>query len=311
MMLAALLAACGSPGPDDPGEVEASGPLVVTDAHNYSYTGSLDVVETSTAAGADASIDWSGLTADLRGRPVVPAEVDQLALIAFAQRREDILAAISVNDLSQSEVADYRLFMNDEGRTEAMLSEFSVFGNDFVPESEFVARDAVGSWAVALQDEVNDRLDILTLEFLAPETGGSGTAVVIDDSSAKLDFVAELGVPLVVTEASTMMLDWSGLTTEAGGQPFDDLRADRLFLGHVPLEDEREIEARFVSILDLADAVYQLDVYGETEADLTLAVDDDGAAFSGFEAGGTWMVGLECTMCTSPAPVLLMRMDVR
>lgn len=306
MLTFLILAACHVPGD----ETTLTGDLVMTDDNNYSYTGTLDVVSTDVESATDILVDWSALTTDLRGRAVTPAEVDQLLLIAFGPGQEEILAEISANQLKQSDVHDYRLFMNSAGVTSASLSEFSVLGNSFVPEDDLIERDDVGTWAIAVQDEVDGRDDILALAFLQPVVGAGVTDLVIDASSTTLDFDATLGDSLETAEDLDYTLDWSAVTKQAGGAAFDVLEADRLFIGHTSLTSDEEIEENFVQLLDTADELYRLEVYGETSADLSLAVDDAGTAFPGFSEGGSWIIGIECTTCTSPAPVLLSRVTL-
>ena len=301
LMLAAVLACAGEKGDDA---------LSLTDDNNYEYEAVITVSSATCESGEDIQIDWSALSVDIRGRTVDPAGVDQLALVAFGLSPDDVVTAIAGNTLRQSDVRDYRLYDNAAGGTSAQMSAFSVLGNPFVPADEFVERDAVWTWAALVQDEVAGRDDILTLLFLDPVVGGEGTAATIDDDSAILDFDATMGAALTAAEGVDYNLDWSGLSVEASGQPFDPLRADDLFVGHVPQETDAEIEAVFVQILDQADALYRLEVYGETGAALGDATDEDGASFPGFSTGGSWLVGLECTSCTSPAPVLLTRVVV-
>lgn len=305
MLVLALLFACAG-GPDK----VLSGDLVFTDANNYGYTGTLEVESTDVKVAHDVEIDWSGLTTDLRGRAVVPEEIDKLLLIAFGPEPDDVLAQISANDVKQSDVHDYRLFTNSEGVSSTSLSAFSVLGNDFQPEDDLVVREDVGTWAIALQDEVDDRDDILALAFMNLLEDTENSQVSFHDETTVLNFDATLGEALETGEDLTYTLDWSEVTLQAGGTPFDPLEADRLFLGHVSMESDADIEANFVQLLEVADQVYQLGVYGETSADLALATDDDGVAFPGFTTGGSWIVGIECTTCTSPAPVLLARVTV-
>lgn len=306
LSLLGLLACVGSgDGSDDTAAL--SGDLVMTDASNYRYTGTLDVDAVPVTAGQDANVDWSALDADLRGRSIVASEMDQALLVAFVSDQEEILANIANNDLAQSDVADYRLFQNTDGRTSVALSEFSVLGNDFDPASELVDREGVGSRAVLLQREVDDRMDSATLVFLDVVDSGGEATVVVDDLTARLDFQAQFGDPLQTRAGLSYTLDWSAVTLDGGGGSFDPLRADRLFVGHVAEEGEAELQAEFLTLLDEADQIYHEDVYAETWADLGLATDASGASFPGFSEGGTWLVGVECTVCPSPAPVLLSR----
>jgi hypothetical protein len=50
-----------------------------------------------------------------------------------------------------------------------------------------------------------------------------------------------------------------------------------------------------------------VDAYGLSSAALSDCTDADGAPFPGFSSDGTWLVGLSCLACSSPAPLLLGR----
>lgn len=308
ILFALLLGGCKDKGDDT---AALTGDLVFTDATNYTYTGSLDVPLTTVNELTDATVDWSGLTEDIRGREVVPSEIDQLTLVAFVDTREEVLAAIASNSLAQSSVADFRLFTNADAGTTALLSEFAVLGNYFDPAEDLAFSESKQAWAVLVQQERDERMDIESLTFLDLVASGGSDTITIGNDSAALDFQATLGEDLETRAGLSYTLDWSGLTVDGGGQPFDPLRADRLFLGHVSYETDAEIEAGFISLLEDADALYTMDVYAETYADLSLAVAEDGSSFPGFSEGGSWLVGVECTVCPSPAPVMLARVQVR
>lgn len=293
------------------GEQTLSGDLVFTDENNYSYDGSLEVESTQVKELTDVFVDWSGLSVDMRGRDVVPSEIDQALLIAFGPTQEEVLDLIVVNDLMMADVQDYRLFTNAEGSTSAWLSQFTVLGNEFDPTTDLRARDDVGAWAIALQDEVDGRTDFLALAFMEPVAETENSEITIGDQTTTLNFDVDLGEALETAEDLQYTLDWSAVTLQASGKAFDPLRADRLFIGHVDMETDAEIEEVFVELMEVADELYRMDVYAETSADLSEATDDAGVAFPGFSAGGSWILGIECTVCTSPAPVLLSRVIVR
>lgn len=307
--LCILLAGCTSDKEDSGSAL--SGDLVLTDSENYVYAGVLDVDAVAVDAGQDLTVDWSALGTDLRGRPVVPVDVAQLVLVAFVPSQTEVLAAVAANNLPQSDVADYRLFLNDDGVSSALLSEFSILGNDFDPSVELVDRDGIGSRAVIVEDVVEGRTDILSLIFLTLVDSGGAASANIDDATAALDFQATLGDSLRTSVGLNYTLDWSSVTTDGAGNAFDPSRADRLFIGHTSESTDAEIEDSFLSLLDDADAVYREDVYAQTSAELGAATDEEGTAFPGFTADGAWLIGLECTDCTSPAPLALARVVVQ
>lgn len=316
------LLACSDKG-DDSGGGDGDGggdggvptaDLVYSDANNYSYVATLDVATIDLAEGADNKVDWSGLTTDIRGRPVTPSEIDLVTLVAFNVTKEEVLDSINTNSLNQSAIRDYRQFQNDEFRTSARMSEFEILGNEFVPATDFVEHpESTWTWAFVLWDEADGRQDILSDVFIVPVPGEPNQTATVDNDTATLSFEVDLhsAPPLAsLSGQSSYTFDWSQATVEASGQPFDTAKADRLLIGHVA-GAVSDVEASILTVLDSADELYRMEVRGETSADLTLATEKtSGAAFTGFTTDGTWLIGIECTTCTSPTPLILSVVEV-
>jgi hypothetical protein len=157
------------------------------------------------------------------------------------------------------------------------------------------------------------RDDILSSVFVVPTPGIETTHVEFTDGSATFEFEADLhsAAPLrTATGYEAYTLDWSAVEVDASGHEYDVLQGDRLLVGHVASDDVTEVEAGFVRLTEEADALYRMDVRNATSAGLGAALDAGGAPFPGFTTGGTWLVGVECTLCTSPAPLILARVEV-
>lgn len=305
----ALLLACDGKG-DDTGAAP-TGDLVLDDAHNYTYSGTVDAEVFPVAPNVDVCLDWSAITTDIRGRPVAPADIAEVLLVRMGEPPEDVLASIAANELTQSTVQDYRTFENPYDGWSACLSEFGILGTPFDPVADFSCVEG-SSWLVALTSEGEARFDFRTLAFLDPCAGGDGATVVIDDTTASLDFTADLeSAPTQTAPAGeTGTLDWTGLTTDATGREIDPELLDRVLIGRVDVESVAEVEEVFVRLEEEAAEIYRMDVYGVATADLAEATAADGTPFGGFTMDGVWLVGLECLDCTSPAPVALTVVEV-
>ena len=311
------LNACSGKTSDSGDDDEYTGDLWLTNASTYTYDGSLIVDSNPLAEGADSTVSWDGMTVDMRERDMAdPAEIDQVAIVAFYISQQEMLDAIATNDLQQSDIRDYRIFSNSEGVGAALFSEFTIFGNDFDPSSEFMAPtdDSVWTWALLLITLDEGKQDIRSMMFIEPTPGESATEVAFSNTTAALDFQADLhsGEALkTLSDLDAYTLDWSGVTEDCNGHELDSSTADSLLLGHTSTTDITELENSFVQLLDVADELYRLYVYGETDANLFDAQDEEGNSFSGFTQDGTWVVGLECSSCLSPAPLTLTVVDVR
>lgn len=315
----ALALVVGCSGKDkDSGDEPLSPDLMMSDENSYGYTGSLEISSTAVAAGSDATVDWCGLTTDIRGRSVDPNTVDRLVLIEVALSAEEVMTAIEANSLTQEDTVTQWIFQNEQinGCT-ANLSDFSILANDFNP-ANFV--ESSNTWLLSATNFADGQFDFLMPKIVVPTSGEANTDIVYTDTCAVLTADADLTGPKPLrTSASfdSYTLDWSGVTKDVYGQDFDDELGNRVLIGKVDLPSVSDVEEIFLRVDTEASELYRLNevdglpvVFGETSADLMLATDDAGNAFGGFTTDGIWLVGIECTTCTSPAPLLLSVVEV-
>lgn len=251
-------------------------------------------------------IDWCGLTRDLRGRAVADAAaVDQVLLVEFALTPEEIVAKVEDNSLAQSDSVTQWLLI-EPGACSAAMSRFEVIGNLFDPGA-YMVENPERTWLISVTNLPDNRLDILMSTFVEPLDSSDATTVEITDDSAALSFQADLhsADPLPVKVGETPRIDWSSVTTDVNGAPYDPLLGNRLLLGKIPVETLEEVEESFLRLDEMASELYYLDVYGKTVGDLSKAKTRGGQVFQGFTTDGIWLVGVECLSCTSPAPLLL------
>ena len=323
LMLGAMACGGGSDGDDptgsqttDSGTTGVVDPslLMLTDAHNYSFSSDLQIGTVEVAPATDLAIDWSAVTRDIRGRSVDPLTVQQLLLVELDGTPADVLQKIDANDLQQADALNQYLFLN-WGRDEIAASEMSILGNDL--DVELLTEDPSTTWLLSLANIIDQRFDFLLNTFVVPTTGATNTDVVFTDTSATLTFDADLqsGQRLVSAEGlEAYELDWSEATTDVFGRPLDLGLVTRVIVGKVGTDDIGQVEADFLQLYELADELYVLSVNGDESADLLEATleGDDSTSFAGFTADGTWVVGVECTRqeCTNPAPLLMAVVDV-
>ncbi len=316
LLLLPLALILGCPGDDDDSAADdddatadLDGDLVFTDAHSYSYTGELDVEVVDLGAGEDVQLSWDQLTVDVRGGAIDgPEDIHSAALVGFMLTQQEVIDAIAMNALLQSDVGAYYTFDNSAGLSSAMLSEFSIIGNAFDPAEGFVVRDTDWTWAVTLwSDMPNGRNDIRTVMFLKPEEDSETHEAAFTDATAILDFQVDLhsAATLPTAPGLTYTLDWSAVTQDSFGNELNPASVDRLLVGNAPGATLEEAEADFLQYFDQSDDIYRLEVFGTTSSPLAGAVDVDGDTFPGFTDDGVWLVGLESLASTSPAPLVM------
>lgn len=311
-LLALALTACDKTNDDTgTGNGVPDDALKFEQENNYSYTGDIVIGEVQVQSGADSMVDWCALTIDLRGRAVTdPSSVDQVLLAEFALSQEELMAKIETNDIYQNDSASQWLVVEPEACSVPM-SQFEVIGNVFDP-STYMVENADRTWLASVMNTPDDRLDILMSTFVVPKGDSTNDVVTLDDDSATLTFEADLhsAPALQVAAGEVPWVDWSGVSTDVNGAPYDPLLGDRLVIGKVPVATVEEAEDVFLRLDEEAEMLYFINVYGKTAADLSTATSADGAKFDGFTTDGIWFVGVECLTCTSPAPLILTVVEV-
>jgi len=287
--------------------------LVFTDANNYGFESDLQISAVEVMPESELTIDWSGVTTDIRGRAVDPTAVEQLLLVELERTQSEVLADIDANDLQQSDAVNQYLYFNG-GVDTIQVTDMEILGNPM--DVGLLEVDPDSTWLLSLTNITDARFDFLVNTFVVPTAGSTNTTVEMTDSSATLTFDADLqSATKLKAEAGATgcSLDWDAATTDVFGRELDLGLVTRLIIGKVGTEDLSQVEADFLQLYELSDELYTLDVNGLTYAELDGAVEQtSGETFGGFTSDGTWIVGIECTRqeCTNPAPLLLAVVDV-
>ncbi len=300
------LGAC-APTESDTGEAPdpaADGSIVLTDANNYAFSGTLDGPSFAVAERADVTLDWSALTTDLQCHALDPvADVDNVALLNFPYLTEaEVEAGLSTDTLEQSDLRVYLSYEPGEATT-ASLSQVSFFGTDPEIESQFA--EGSGTWMMLLTTGTEIAIGARMLAFLTPTAGVTETVAAVDDGCSVLDFTADLTsmAPVPVLREGPWRLDWSALTRDGQGAPFEPTRADTLMVARFDT-DLPTLEASFLDLEQLAAQTWTYTLLGGTSADLG-ALEGPSAPFPGFTQDGLWLVALRCSRCPNPAPLFL------
>lgn len=287
-----------------------SADLVFEQANNFEYKGVVTLESIDVESHADFCADWSAVTVDLRGRAFDPAKVEQIYLLELDLTQDEVEAKIAANTLVQADAATQWIGeLDNPTDTEICASAFEIIGNvlDTGPDGP-LDENADQTWLMSLVDIVDGVTDVLTSVFVVPTDGSTNHDVLFTDTSSQLDVqtLDIAGKPAIETQADIgpYTLDWSAVTTDVNGQTFDPLLGDRLLVAHYDADDASAVEGQFLTLDESAAEKWTWDVFGKTDADLSLP-DLNGASFDGFTADGVWLVAISCSTCTSPVPLLL------
>jgi len=269
----------------------------LTDDNSYRYAPSLSADQVAVAPLEDLRVSWAGLQTDLLGHPLDPLSLDHATLLVFSTFGPDqVLDGLAHDDLIQS---DLRIALTctptDAG---CALSDFGLAGNKLGVQSYL--EPGSGTWLVA--PGRLGQAGAASMIFLDPVAGTPvQDSVSIAEGSARLEVEVDLHslTPVFVAVGARPVLDWSELTTDALGNPIELSRFDHLVLEHLDLP-LAEIEDRFLDLELLPGTSWEAEVGGQTSLDLA-GLD----AFPGFFSEGTWLLAVQCSTCSNPAPRFL------
>ncbi len=316
--LAALASGCSDPSSSsDPGERAA---IELTDANNYTTKSELAIPTVEVAADTDISICWGDLSSDLMCHGVEPAEhIDNVGMLRFLHLSEaDVEARLTAGELSQSEVSGYLEYPTEDGETCTNLSNMSFLGTPIDLDQEFVEGEE-HVYMLVFTTGTSPGVGARSMVFLEPTSDSSNHEVAAPNGCELLDFEADLksAEPVRVPRTGPWPIDWRSLERDGGGNEVPFNQIDKLLLAFYEGRDVGYLEDNIFDIELMATSVWELPLDNDRKADLSDAklrdgVSDDGsgepgAAFEGFDAAaeGVWLLGLFCSKCQNPAPVLL------
>ena len=306
------LAACSSS--KSPAGGGTAGNIMLYDENNYSSQSTLTLNSISTKAATDQDICWTGLTQDLQCHSVDPlADIDNLSLVRFQKTHEEVQVYLLSGEFDSKKVDRYNMHHTDHLSTCAKLSEFSSIDNKAIN----IAQDLAASTS-----DINYSYVLMGATTTQPGVGSASMVFVNPLDSAD---VAPLDIPigckllkvdadlhsLTKVTAPTQgpwVVDWSHVTKDfsAYGDYFD------LTIGYSKGRGVADLEKNFFDIETSATHLWHVRNIpsGNHSAKLSLAMDDDGNPFTGFEPqDGVWAIALQCPTCQNPMPVVLTIVD--
>lgn len=315
-LTAALTAGCsgGSQSSDEGGAA-----IELTDANNYTTKSKLSIPTVEVAADTDIDICWGDLSTDLMCHEVEPAKtIDNVGMLRFLHlSEEDVEARLTAGELSQSEVSGYLEYPTDDGETCTKLSDMSFLGTPIDLEQEFVEGEE-HVYMLVFTTGTSPGVGARSMVFIEPTSHSSNREVNAPNGCELLDFEADLksAEPVSVPRSGPWAINWRGLRRDGGGNDVPFNQIDKLLLAFYEGRDVGYLEDNIFDIELMATSIWELPLDNDREANLSearLRVDasedsaEPEAAFEGFDTDtdGVWLLGLLCSKCQNPAPVLL------
>lgn len=326
--LASLLAGCSSGGDSPPAPTGSGGGGTVVklaQSNNYTFTSSLTPPPgTPVAAGEDLQVCWTDVTKDIQGHPVNAAkDINDVSLIRVISNSETEVADwLNKGELGSSQVDTDFEYRTDGTATCAKLSDFVTVGGttkldptkDFKPESGI-------TYLLVFAHGTKIGFGALTVMFVKPDANSNVSSVNAQaDSSTMLDFHADLhsGTPLTVPKDEAPRLDWTAVTKNGQGQDIAINAVDSVLIGFYEGKMVSDLETGFLNLEQDTPAMggpsqsWEVPVGSGSIVSLSKATGRAGEGpFTGFSATGTgtWLVGMFCSSCQNPAPVIVSILD--
>jgi hypothetical protein len=305
----ALVAACGSESAPAPPRAPAT-PVALSDENNYRAVAALSIPTIQTAPAVDLDLCFDRVTTDVQCHELEPlAEIDNIGLLRIFHLGEDeIETKLAHDDLLQAEVDGYVDYQTDHTTTCAKLSNLSFFATEVALEQEYVESDDRTYLLLFATGKAAGR-GARSMAFIRPVAGVTNTRVDAPAGCGIVDFEADLAsaAPVAVPARGPFSLEWRGVQTNGLGNPFAHGGVDRLLLGFYAGMSVTEVQARVFDLELIATELFDLRLASRS-ADLALATErTTGEPFTGLsrDEDGTWVLGLLCSTCQSPAPLLL------
>jgi hypothetical protein len=312
--------ATGGTAPD-PGLCASDGNIVITDATNYSFSSVLTIASTTVKDAVNLNFDWSGITTDFFGRAVNPTtDIDLVLVSLWGMNEADLSANMNRDNLPLSDnkgaLTFYPTEVGNPAPTSSLLLDFSSFHNE-VPEEEIWSRFDTATpgyqypqdshtFMVTVQTGTDPGRDARMLGFFRLDPTSTNTTVSLNDASTTMTWsvslanITQFSVPAATP---TLTIDWSQMTTNAIGNPYDVTQITQAVVAHYPTYTLTDLEQRFLFLEEEAGDWYAGDVLAGTSMNLSTLKNAAGVTFPGVDATGVWLIALFCTEnCNNPAP---------
>lgn len=303
--------------------VPASNVLDVLDVNNFTYSetwavGEHDVIGVNCAIVPDAQtaprLSWFEVDQDVRGNAFDPTQAGQLVLAQVSYDETELSERLALGTYLDGALGLWSAEVG--GLTSLLLSDLVLAASTdaFVPGTQ-LCTEGNSLWLAVLGSADLSRIDPLHVAVLKPVVAGP---TLVDLAAVPSTFSwtsSSFGEPLLTSEVHDEWdIDWSGLTVDAYGRPFNDVRfvSDELFLGRY--DEPVDLASDVLNLESLAADWFVFEFDREGVDDMVVEARDAGAAggsdFDGLTTDGDWIVGVRCASCPALVPFWVAPLDV-
>jgi len=285
--------------------------IVATAAQNYAFSSTITLPPVGVQPDSELTFDWSTVTEDLLGHPLNPtADVDMVELGLWELTQEELEMKLNADQLKQSDLEVIANLETMNTLTSTTLFNFTSAGTPLTPDlilpyvnaANYPPDQYTYTVMIATGTALGQGTRLLQAFHLDPAS--TNTTVNLTDASVNLVWSADLGAltsPEVHAATPGITIDWSGMTVNSMGYPFEPSDITEVLVGHYD-ETPEELEAQFLDLEMIHEDMWRGEVLSGTNLNLSALTNEAGATFPGISASGTWVVALICGECANPAP---------
>jgi hypothetical protein len=294
--------------------------VIAGEVNDYSFSSTFTLTPVTVKSRSNLTFEWGSLTHDFLNHPLsATADVNAVSVLIFHVPLAQLAPKLNADTLTPDDVyvVPPPSVLTTGGQTSAMLYDFTLNGTS-IPEAMFadyfdptILMPSEYSYMVAATHGTTIGEGFRMLQTFQLDAASTNTTVTMTDNSTKLTYNANLhsltitGVP---GGTAAVTLDWAGMVAAGAknglGATFRDGYVTRVVVGHYN-ETPSQLEAKFLDLdrIAIANQYYSAALTSSTMADLSTLTDEaSGAAFTGIDDTGTWLLGLVCGNCRNPAP---------
>jgi len=264
------------------------------------------------------TFDWSAVTKDMYNRTIDPkADIGAILVTIWSYTKDELETKINNDELvtDQRKAAGY--YFTKNAVTKATTADLTTDGSMPLPNGYLTTYfgaatypSPANTFLVMIQhngDAPGKDGRMLTTFGLSTDTSATKT-VTLDNTSTALDYQADfsqLKSTLVPEGNSKVLVDWSGMTTNALTHTFYPMQITRVLVASYDQPvSELQKDENFIELESLATGLWASNADDIVSPQLSLSklTNISGSAFAGIDSRHTWILALECVDCLNPAP---------
>ena len=332
VLSASLFAGCGDGNTNGDGTGGAAGSgggsggdvLALNQTNNFSATSTLTIPPMPAAAGQNITICWDKITKDIQGHALNPAtDINQVTLAPAKGTQADVAGWLASGQFDSGKISGSAFVFKPNGSSMcATLNQFGAVGDastTYAP-ADFKPQDGI-SYLVVFGTGTQVGFGARTMLFLVPSSSDLTTTVnAVGDSTSMLKYVANLHDLKRPTFDATKppVVDWSAVTKDGQGFDIPNKAVSSILIGFYKGKSIEQLEAGFLNLQLNTEAEggptqsWQLTVNAVNRASLAGAPGrnhEQPLTSFAMSDQGLWLLGMFCSSCQNPAPVIVTILD--